>query len=136
MNRILIILALFTLMGCKAYKENVLRKYCIQDTIVKFDTTFIKSVRVDTAFTDHYMTDTLTITKDRLMLRYIKRDSIVYLSGECLPDTLIKIIKIPYNQAEPILSRWDKTKIAIGKYLQFIGLIAIVVCILMLLFKK
>lgn len=123
-------------MGCKAYKEKVLRKYCTQDTIVKFDTTFIESVRVDTAFADHYMTDTLTITKDRLVLRYIKRDSIVYLSGECLPDTIVKTIKIPYNQAKPILSKWDKAKITIGKYLQFIGLIAIVVCLLMLLFKK
>lgn len=136
MARYLIVMALLTLMGCKAYKEKVLRKYCIQDTIVKLDTTFIESVRVDTAFADHYMTDTLTITKDRLVLRYIKRDSIVYLSGECLPDTLIKIIKIPYNKAEPILTKWQKAKITIGKYLQFIGLIAIIVCILMLLFKK
>lgn len=123
-------------MGCKAYKEKVLRKYCIQDTIVKFDTTFIESVRFDTAFADHYMTDTMVITKDRLVIRYIKKDSMVFLSGECLPDTMVKIIKIPYNKAEPILTKWQKAKIAMGKYLQFIGLIAIVVCLLMLIFKK
>lgn len=122
--------------GCKAYKQRILNKYCKQDTIVRVDTTFIESVKYDTTFVDHYMTDTLVVTKDRLVLRYIKKDSLIYLSGECLPDTIIKTIRIPYKEAQPVLSRWDKIKITIGRYLQIIGLLAILVVLILLLIKK
>lgn len=136
MPAIFILLAFAIFSSCKAYKERILAKHCKQDTIVRIDTTFIESVKYDTAFVDHYMTDTLVLTKDRLIIRYIKKDSLIYLSGECLPDTIIKTIRIPYKVPQPILSKWDKIKITIGRYLKIIGLLAILVVLILLLIKK
>ena len=136
-NRIIgICLIISTLFSCKAYKEKILNKYCKQDTIVRVDTVITESIQIDTTFVDHYMTDTLVLTKDKIIIRYIKKDSIIYLDGECLPDTIVKEIKVPCNTPQKVLSKWEEFKILATNYLAVLGLLALILLILYLILKK
>ena len=59
------------------------------------DTIRTETLRVDSVFSVNL--DTILLTKDRLSIRYIKVRDSIYLSGECLGDTiyLTKQIKVP-----------------------------------------
>ena len=98
---------LFT--SCQAHRERMQKKYCTPDTAIVLirDTILTKEVKTDTFF--HYKVDTLTLTKDKLTIRYIKRGDTVYLEGECKGDTIYytKTIKVPYlAPAEKTAVKW------------------------------
>lgn len=82
---------LFLLTSCASWH---CRK-CLDKATVKSDTVFrdtivyVPSVKIDTVIHYDLSTDTLVIEKDKLRIKF--RDipgPTVYLSGECLPDTL------------------------------------------------
>jgi hypothetical protein len=79
------------------------------DTVYKTVVDTIESVSVDTSF--FYDVDTVLIEKDRLKLRYVKVDSLVYLDAEC--DTLIREIEIPVTVQETLIKevtpKWVRT---------------------------
>ena len=71
------------------YPEFV-RKDTLRDT-VKIQ---IPTVRVDTAL-KLVPGDTVTITKDRLSIRYVTRNDSIFIEGKCKGDTIERIIEIP-----------------------------------------
>lgn len=56
------------------------------DTIKILDTILIESVVLDTSFFDQI--DTVIVENEKLRIEYIKRDSLIYLKGECFADTI------------------------------------------------
>ena len=64
----------------------------VYDTIKFVDTIpfVVKEIKHDTVFKQVH--DSIVIKKDRLTIRYIKKDSLVYLSGECEADTIWEIV--------------------------------------------
>ena len=72
----------------------------LRDTVVIHDTVeaVVEYVRADTVFRDRG--DTVTLTKDRVRVRYVRMlGDTVYLSGECLQDTIL----VPYRVEVPVV---------------------------------
>ena len=59
-----------------------------KDTVVYRDTLLSTEVKTDTSFIDKELTDTITITKDKLTIKYFKKDSLIYIEGKCEEDTI------------------------------------------------
>ncbi len=59
-----------------------------KDTVIYRDTLLSTEVKTDTSFIDKELTDTITITKDRLTIKYYKKDSLIYIEGKCEEDTI------------------------------------------------
>jgi len=56
-------------------------------------------------------TDTIVVVKDKIKIKYVRQDSIVYLSGECEGDTIYLEKEIPVEKViirEPTFA--EKTK--------------------------
>jgi hypothetical protein len=102
MKNIIIILALTTLVSCYT-KQGAIKRFCSNDTttLIIRDTIRTETVKHDTSFI--YRGDTVTITKDKLVIRYFRVNDTTYISGECIGDTIYleKVIKIPSNQPKP-----------------------------------
>jgi hypothetical protein len=138
MNKIavfFILLAYGMTCGCKAYKERILRKYCTTDTLIVRDTIRTQTVQHDTAFVDIPRTDTLVITKDKLVIRYFKKDSIVYISGECKGDTVYIEKRISVPRALPVQSFWQRAYNTGKEVFSWLGLILLVALLLRFLIK-
>ena len=118
-NKILAILLLFVLTGCCALKSPVNRYECQKqkakekifvltkkfpellqptDTIRLSDTIFFNNVSVDTSFVFGNVNDTIIVERDKIKIKYIKIDSVVYLTGECIADTVFIKHEIPIEQ--------------------------------------
>jgi hypothetical protein len=95
------------LVACSPQKRlnRLLMKYPeLRDTVVIHDTVdaIVEYVRADTVFLARYHStgDTVTLTKDRLRVRYVRMPGdTVYLSGECLGDT----IRVPWRVEVPVV---------------------------------
>jgi hypothetical protein len=107
MKNIYTILAL-TLMASCYTKNKCVEKFCITDTLVVtlHDTIRTETIRTDTAFV--YKGDTITITKDRLQIKYFRVNDTTYIEGKCLGDTLYitKTIKVPTITPKPSPFKW------------------------------
>lgn len=68
------------------------------DTIVLEDTITIPTIIADTSFVNVSSTDTVIITNDKITIRYIKKDSLIYLSGECEGDTIYITNEVPIEK--------------------------------------
>ena len=93
----------FTLSSCSCdYHARKVKKKCgtITDTLVLKDTTFITEVSTDTVFKHSVRRDTLVLKQDKLLVKYFynSHDSTVYIQGKCLTDTIIKVLRIPYEK--------------------------------------
>ena len=98
----IIIILLLCLSSCIVTKKRASKKIAkyvenypsliVHDTIKFVDTIpfVIKEVRHDTII--EQSVDSVVIKKDRLTIKYVKRDSVVYLSGECESDTIWEIV--------------------------------------------
>lgn len=92
-----ILLCLVLLTGCSAEKRLLRlleRNPQLRDTVVVHDTiiTIVEYVRADTVFRD-IPGDTVTLTKDRLTVRYVRMPGdTVYLEGECKADTIYRVV--------------------------------------------
>tara|TARA_R110000787_G_scaffold69790_1_gene155190 strand:+ start:12755 stop:13225 length:471 start_codon:yes stop_codon:yes gene_type:complete len=72
----------------------------LKDTIVLNDTIRIQSISVDTSFFNDPFSnsDTIIITKDKIKIQYIRQDSIIFLTGECIGDTIFIETKVPFEK--------------------------------------
>tara|TARA_B100000686_G_C16669647_1_gene905664 strand:- start:291 stop:776 length:486 start_codon:yes stop_codon:yes gene_type:complete len=59
----------------------------IRDSIRVTDTVVIESASVDTSFFSN-LADTVIIENDRIEIQYIRKDSLIYLTGRCKEDTV------------------------------------------------
>ena len=107
MKNIYTLLALLVISSCYTKKKCV-EKFCITDTleVTLHDTIRTETIRKDTAFV--YKGDTITITKDRLQIKYFRVNDTTYIEGTCKGDTLYitKTIKIPTIQPKPSPFKW------------------------------
>jgi hypothetical protein len=96
MKNLYILLAITIMASCYT-KKRAIEKFCTKDTLVVTfrDTVYTKTIKHDTAFISSI--DTLTITKDKLRIKYIKYGDTIYLTGECIGDSIYieKIVRIP-----------------------------------------
>jgi hypothetical protein len=107
MKNIYTILALTLIVSCYTKKKCV-EKFCITDTLVVtlHDTIRTETIRTDTAFV--YKGDTITITKDRLQIKYFRVNDTTYIEGTCIGDTIYitKSVKIPTITSKPHPFKW------------------------------
>jgi hypothetical protein len=107
MKNIIILLALTTLVSCYT-KQGAIKRFCSNDTttLIIRDTIRTETVKHDTSFI--YRGDTVTITKDKLVIRYFRVNDTTYISGECIGDTIYitKSVKIPTIQPKPHPFKW------------------------------
>ena len=68
------------------------------DTIVISDTIRFETISVDTSFIITNNSDTIIVENDKIKIRYIKKDSVIYLTGECEGDTIYLTIEIPVEK--------------------------------------
>lgn len=74
----------------------------------------IPGVKTDTMFRDVLRTDTITIVKDRLQMKYFKDGDTVYLSGECDPIKEVRTVRIKAPVTYfPIPLKWYQFPIVI-----------------------
>ena len=107
MKNIIILLALTTLVSCYT-KQGAIKRFCSNDTttLIIRDTIRTETIKHDTSFI--YKGDTVTITKDKLVIRYFRVNDTTYISGECIGDTIYleKVIQIPTIQPKPHPFKW------------------------------
>jgi len=107
MKNLYILLAITIMASCYT-KKRAIEKFCTKDTLVVtlHDTIRTETIRTDTAFV--YKGDTITITKDRLQIKYFRVNDTTYIEGKCLGDTLYitKTIKVPTIQPKPSPFKW------------------------------
>ena len=68
------------------------------DTIIVSDTIRFETISVDTSFVVTNNFDTVVVEHDRIKIKYVKTDSIVYLTGECEGDTVYITNEIPVEK--------------------------------------
>lgn len=107
MKNLYILLAITIMASCYT-KKTCVEKFCSKDTLVVMihDTIRTETIKHDTAFV--YKGDTITITKDRLQIKYFRVNDTTYIEGKCLGDTLYitKTIKVPTIQPKPSPFKW------------------------------
>lgn len=87
---------------CSCYtKKQAINNFCKQDTL-KFETVIHDTIKTETIQTDTILStsntsDTITITRDKLVIKYYKKDSLVYLKGTCQGDTIYRTKKVIVN---------------------------------------
>jgi len=107
MKNIIILLALTTLVSCYT-KQGAIKRFCSNDTttLIIRDTIRTETVKHDTSFI--YKGDTVTITKDKLVIRYFRINDTTYISGECIGDSIYitRYVKVPTIQPKPHPFKW------------------------------
>jgi len=103
-----IIIAVVYCLLCSCYtKTQAIKKFCNKDTITTFvtvhDTLRTKTIQADTTFT--HTNDTVYLVRDKMVVKYYKKDSLVYLQGTCLGDTfyITKTVKVKVPVTVPKL---------------------------------
>jgi hypothetical protein len=107
MKNIIILLALTTLVSCYT-KHGAIKRFCSNDTttLIIRDTIRTETIKHDTSFI--YKGDTVTITKDKLVIRYFRVNDTTYISGECIGDSIYitRYVKVPTIQPKPHPFKW------------------------------
>ncbi len=103
----LLIISLLLFSSCYT-KKRAIEKFCQTDTttITIHDTIYTESIKADTSFTASI--DSVILTKDRLVVRYKKIYDKIYLSGECIGDSIYieRIVKVPHIIEKPFEFKW------------------------------
>ena len=68
----------------------------VKDTIYDTFSIVTPSIKLDTAFISQ-PGDTVYLTKDKLRIKYVLHNDTISIQGECISDTIIKTVKIPYE---------------------------------------
>ena len=97
------------------------------DTIKILDTILIESVFLDTTF--HYLNDTVIVQNEKLRIEYIKRDSIIYLNGECFADTI-------YINKEIVVEKIVVQELSALKKAKSWGFLALIIIISIFILNK
>jgi len=107
MKNLYILLAITIMASCYT-KKRAIEKFCTKDTLVVtlHDTIRTETIKHDTAFV--YKGDTITITKDRLQIKYYRVNDTTYIEGTCIGDTIYitKSVKVPTLQPKPHPFKW------------------------------
>jgi hypothetical protein len=107
MKNIYTILALLLISSCFTKKKCV-ERFCTTDTleVTLHDTIRTETIKHDTAFV--YKGDTITITKDRLQIKYYRINDTTYIEGACIGDTIYitKSVKVPTITPKPSPFKW------------------------------
>ena len=99
-----------------------------QDTVLVHDTItlYVPEVKTDTVVTLKELTDTITLTKERLTVKtwYVPKEKKVYIQGKCDPIYITKIVerKIPVKYYE----KYPWWKKLVNNLLAFLIIFAIV----------
>ena len=107
----LILPLIMLIMACSPTKRftRLITKYpylITTDTVVIKDTItlYVPEVKVDTVVTIKELTDTITLTKERVTVRawYVPKEKKVYIQGKCDPIYVTKIVerKVPVKYYE------------------------------------
>lgn len=120
--RLLIIITCLLLSGCYT-KKRAIDKFCVNDTlhasIIVHDTITIQTIQKDTVFSARVVS--IYLVKDNLRVKYIRVLDSIYLSGECLGDTIYKEkivnVSIPINLANMSFKDWLKGQSKFTKFL-------------------
>ena len=122
-------LAVLLISGCYT-KKGAIRKFCKADTItsqiVVRDTIVTERVQVDTIFNS--TTDTITLIKDNLIIRYRKVAGKIMLSGEVKADTIYreKLVTVTQPVYVESLPHWKRVLMLFGLFFLVVsGLIVI-----------
>jgi hypothetical protein len=85
-------------------------KFCSnQDTVITIhDTVMTETVKIDSVFSAYI--DTIVLNKEKITIRYIKVRDSIYLSGECVGDTVYITKEIPIRFTTPKLTLWQTIK--------------------------
>ena len=109
MKHLLIVLIVLTACSPTKRFNRLIEKYpylLTQDTLIVHDTInmYIPEVHTDTVVTLKELTDTITITKDRVTVKawYVPKEKKVYIKGKCDPVYITKIVerKVPIKYYE------------------------------------
>lgn len=106
-----VIILLLVITSCSPSKRftRLITKYpylLTQDTVLVQDTVsiYVPEVKTDTVVTLKQLTDTVTITKDRLTVKtwYVPKEKKVYVQGKCDPIYITKVVerRIPVKYYE------------------------------------
>lgn len=117
-------------------KKQAIKKFCNKDTISTFvtihDTIRTQTIQKDTIFAVANTNDTIYLERDKMVVKYYKRDSFVYISGTCKGDTIyinknIKV-KIPVLAPKPPKpTLWEKVILHSKNALSLIGIVFLVI---------
>ena len=103
---------LILLTSCSPAKrlENLVQRHPelkVADTLILRDTLITPGIQADTTLHIERLYDTVTIEKERLQVKLLRKLDTLYLSGNCKPDTIfyekkipvekIKLVKEPFN---------------------------------------
>ena len=139
MRYLLIILLLASCSPIKRFTR-LIEKYpylITTDTVVIKDTItlYVPEVHTDTVVTLKQLTDTITLTKERVTVRawYVPKEKKVYIQGKCDPIYVTKIVerKVPVKYYEKY-PWWKK----LANNLLAIFIIFVVLYTLYILYKK
>lgn len=82
-------------------KKQAINKFCHQDSarveLRIIDTVVVQEIKADTIFSINV--DSVFIQKDKLQIKYLRKNDTIYIEGKCLADTIIK--EIPVNVSVP-----------------------------------
>lgn len=92
-TNICLILTCLFLTSCYT-KKRAIEKFCVQDSVkvsvLIHDTIIVDSSRVDTVFNSHI--DTMVIENERVVVRYVRNNGKISLSGTAKADTIYRTI--------------------------------------------
>ena len=127
MNKaLLLILILASCSPQKRAQKKIRDAWALDPSIMSTDTIKVvqESSSVDTVF--HYHTDSLIVNNERMEIRYIKEDSLIYLEGECYEQ----VIEVPVDRWHP------KEYVNTIPWWHNVILVALVLAVLVLAIRK
>ena len=105
-----------------------------RDTISMKDTLITPEVTVDTSFLLNKLHDTVVIQKEKLRMEFVKLHDTLFVSGNCMSDTVIRTLEVPVEKIK--LVKPDKATMLIGKIPWIMaGLIAVSLVVVMVILK-
>jgi hypothetical protein len=105
------------LMGCSKETRlaNLIKRnpeLLVKDTITVTDTLITENIKTDTVLGIESLHDTVYITKDKLRIKTVRFKDSIFIEGECISDTVIKEIKVPFEKIViKELTFWQKNKL-------------------------
>ena len=116
-------------------KKKAIEKFCKSDsvTVTIHDTIRTETLRVDSVFSAKL--DTILLTNDRLSIRYIKVRDSIYLSGQCLGDSIIITKEVKVQTLCPSISSYSFNEWLEGQpfWISFIVMVILIFAILYLI---
>ncbi len=68
------------------------------DTLLVRDTIITLPVVADTALSIMRLTDTVTISRDRLEIKLVRINDTIHIKGKCKTDTIVRELRIPVEK--------------------------------------